>query len=122
MKFLANLCISPRTVRYLRKLGFEIYRVNEVGLARAKDREILNYAVEENMILITMDLDVGYLLAYTRRNKPSVILFRLRNPSVENINRLLPEVIETTRDHLEKGAIIVVEDWRIRIRELPISE
>ena len=74
------------------------------------------------MILITMDLDVGYLLAYTRRNKPSVILFRLRNPSVENVNRLLPEVIETTRDHLEKGAIIVVEDWRIRIRELPISE
>jgi len=51
-----------------------------------------------------------------------VILFRLRNPSVENVNRLLPKVIETTRDHLEKGAIIVVEDWRIRIRELPISE
>ena len=51
-----------------------------------------------------------------------MILFRLRNPSVENVNRLLPEVIETTRDHLEKGAIIVVEDWRIRIRELPISE
>jgi len=62
MKFLANLCISPKTVKYLRKLGFEVYRVNEVGLARAKDREILNYAVEENMILITMDLDVGYLL------------------------------------------------------------
>ena len=100
MKFLANLCISPKTVKYLRKLGFEVYRVNEVGLERAKDREIMDYAAERNMILITMDLDVGYLLAFSRRNRPSVILFRLRNPSVGNVNRLLPKVIETTKDYL----------------------
>jgi len=30
MKFLANLCISPRTVKYLRKFGYEVYRVNEI--------------------------------------------------------------------------------------------
>jgi len=32
MKFLANLCISPKTVKYLRKFGYEVYRVNEVDL------------------------------------------------------------------------------------------
>jgi len=30
MKFLANLCISPKTVRYLRKFGYEVYRVETV--------------------------------------------------------------------------------------------
>jgi predicted nuclease of predicted toxin-antitoxin system len=44
MRFLANMCISPKTVEFLRSLGYEVDRASVLGLSRSKDREIIDYA------------------------------------------------------------------------------
>jgi predicted nuclease of predicted toxin-antitoxin system len=93
-----------------------------LGLSRSKDREIIDYAAVNSMVLITMDLDVGRIIALLGRRKPSVILLRLRKPTVENINKKLSYTLHKTMDKLERGIIVVVEEQRIRVRELPLSE
>ena len=121
MRFLVDMALSPKTAVFLRNLGYEAVRANEVGLARAKDAEILEYASENDMVVITADLDFGEILAYTKRNKPSVIVFRLRDPSPAHVNSLLSSILPHVEESLRRGSIVIVEDKRVRIRELPIG-
>jgi predicted nuclease of predicted toxin-antitoxin system len=121
MKFLVDLALSPKTVKALRDRGYEAVRVNELGMAKSKDSEIIAYAAKNDLIVITADLDFGDILASTGYKKPSVIIFRLKGPSVEHINALLLSTIPRIRDSLDKGSIVVIEDYQIRIRRLPVA-
>lgn len=120
MKFLVDVSISPKTVEFLKKNGYEAVRISELGMAKSKDEEIFDYAIEKDMILITTDLDFGDILAYTKSKNPSTIILRLKNPSPEFVNQMLLLTLPKIMEPLKKGAIIVIEDRRIRIRELPI--
>ena len=44
LRFLADENISPKTVSYLNALGYNVIRVNEVKMVKAKDKEIIEYA------------------------------------------------------------------------------
>ena len=55
--------IPQATVTYLKKDGYDIYHLQDKGLSRAKDSEILRIARSEGRIVLTMDLDFGALLA-----------------------------------------------------------
>jgi predicted nuclease of predicted toxin-antitoxin system len=120
MKFLVDLALSPKTVKVLRDSGYEAVRVNEVGMARSKDREIVAYAEKSGLVVLTADLDFGDILAHTRNRKPSVIIFRLKNPSPDHVTVLLLEALPRIKESLDMGAIVVIEDSRIRIRALPV--
>jgi len=120
MKFLVDMSISPKTVEFLRKQGYEAVRVSDMGMAKSRDEEILGYAIEKGMVLITADLDFGNIFAYTKSKRPSTIIFRLKNPSPEFVNQMLLLTLPKIVEQLKKGVIVVVEDRRIRIRELPI--
>ena len=121
IRFLADMPISPRTVSYLREAGYETMRVDKLGMERAKDRQLLRYAAERDMVIITMDLDFGGLLALSRMTKPSVITFRLRNPDANHINKMLEDMFPKLLSELEAGAIVTVEEERGRVRRLPIK-
>jgi predicted nuclease of predicted toxin-antitoxin system len=88
MKFLIDMALSPKTVRALRDFGYEAVRVNELGMAKSKDKEILAYAEKKGLVVITADLDFGDILAYTGYRKPSVIIFRLKVDSVIKLDKL----------------------------------
>jgi len=53
----------------------------------------MEYAANNDMVVVTADLDFGAILAHTKRNKPSVIIFRLSNPSSDNVNSLLSSIL-----------------------------
>ncbi|WP_013323415.1 DUF5615 family PIN-like protein [Gloeothece verrucosa] len=120
MKFLADMGISPRTVDGLRRMGYEAVHLVEEGLERLTDEEILVKAQNENRIILTMDLDFGYLLASRGEILPSVILFRLGNESREVIEERLQTVFRECVNDLQLGAIISVSDESFRVRRLPI--
>lgn len=121
MKFLADMGISPRTVEWLRDKGYEAIHLVEQGLERLADDEILAKAQTEERIVLTVDLDFGYLLAVSQASLPSVILFRLGNESYEVINERLEEVLIQCEKELTIGAIVSVNNEGIRIRRLPIN-
>ena len=107
-------------MNFLQNLGYEAVRVDRLGMARSKDSEIIEYASENDMVAITLDLDFGDILAHAGFKKPSVIIFRLSDPTPDHVNELLASAIPCIKDSLDKGSIVMIEDHRIRIRELPI--
>ena len=122
MKFLLDMPLSPKTALFLRDLGYEAIRVNEIGMAKSKDKEIFEYASEKNLVILSSDLDFGNILAYTQSNKPSVVIFRLQDPSPEHVNSLLSSNLQGINEDLMKGSIVIIEDFKIRVRKLPIIE
>ncbi len=120
MKFLADMGISPRVVSALRERGHEAVHLQEQGLGKMPDGEILAKARAEGRVLLTHDLDFGELLAASGGNLPSVIIFRLKDMRAENVNSHLFSILEKQSDALEKGVVCSVSERKVRSRTLPI--
>lgn len=121
MKFLADMGISPRTVDFLRGIGYDATHLHEEGLDRMPDSDILTKARRERCVLLTHDLDFGELVATSEARLPSVVTFRLRNMRPSNVNQHLQAIIEQHREALESGALVTVTEGHIRVRRLPIE-
>jgi predicted nuclease of predicted toxin-antitoxin system len=121
MRFLVDMGISPKIVDYLQHLGHQAVHLQQQGLHRLMDLEILDKARKEDSIVLTHDLDFADLLAASGADLPSVVMFRLRNMRPEHVERYLVRIISQYPGALEDGAIITVTEGRIRIRALPLS-
>ena len=121
MRFIGNMGISPVTIQFLRSLGHEAKRLLEEHLEKLSDEEILDKARAEGAIILTSDLDFGDLLAASTHELPSVVLFRLGNMDLVNVNRHLIIILEKYARELELGAILSVNERKIRVRKLPIT-
>ena len=121
MKFLVDHNLSPVVGELLREADHDAVHTGDIGLATAEDIEILRVARDESRVIISADTDFGTLLATERITSPSVLLLRLRSPrrAIE-ITELLMANLDAVADDLDLGAIVVVEDERIRVRRLPI--
>ncbi len=122
MKFLVDNALSPKIANGLLENGYDAKHVRDIGMAAAKDPEILDRAALEDRILISADTDFGALLAFRDSSKPSFILFRQsdKRPSSQ-LNYLLTHLPKLEKD-LTSGCVVVIEDQRIRVRSLPISQ
>ncbi len=120
MRFLADMGVDQRVVDWLRSQGHDAIHLREQGLHRAADADIFAKAIVENRIVLTFDLDFGEILALAGAAAVSVVLFRLNNTRVAFVQQRLETVLAADATALEKGAIIVVEDGRHRVRDLPI--
>jgi predicted nuclease of predicted toxin-antitoxin system len=120
MRFLADMGISPRTIALLSTQGHDAVHLVEQGLERMADGDILAKARSEERVLLTVDLDFAQLLAISKVPLPSVILFRLGNPTREVLDARLLTILAECAEVLEAGVIISVSDDAYRVRLLPL--
>ena len=79
-------------------------------------------AKQESRIVLTFDLDFTDLLAASKDNLPNVIIFRLKKTRPNFVNSRLFPVLSECSENLKNGAIIIVKDYRYRVRNLPLGE
>ena len=120
MRFLIDNALSPSMADGLNKVGYDAIHVRNIGMSKASDLDILNYALKEDRIVVSADTDFGTLLALRDASKPSFILFRRTDKRPTALLMQLIANLEQIAEALSEGAVIVIEDKRIRIRQLPI--
>lgn len=82
LEFLANMNISPLTVKDLRMLGWNIVRIPEIMDSKSKDIYILTYARDHNKVVITQDLDFSSLLALGDMRNRALLISVSRMPNL----------------------------------------
>ena len=89
----------------LRGEGHNVIRASEVGQARADDYEILQKAIAENRILVTLDEHFGDWVILPLSKHPGVIRLKVHPTTSENAIKLLLPFLrlyssEQFKDHL----------------------
>ncbi|GET36943.1 DUF5615 family PIN-like protein [Microseira wollei] len=120
LKLIGDMNISPQTVTALQEQGWDIIRVIDVLPATVSDAEILNFARQENRVIVTHDLDFSMLVALSGYNQPSLITLRLSSTDLNTVNQKLLEILPQVEQQLQAGSAITIEDTAVRIRQLPI--
>jgi len=88
-KFYLDQMFSLEVSQALRKDGYDIIRASETGLARADDQEILQKAISENRILITLDEHFGDWVILPLSSHPGVIRLKIHPTTSENVLKIL---------------------------------
>lgn len=122
MRFLVDASMSPVVVQELRRAGHDAVHVGEVLRLNSPDEDILDLAARTARVVVAADTDFGELLAARQVAAPSVMLFHRetgRRPSEQAA--LLLANLPSVESDLQDGAIVVVEERRLRVRSLPIT-
>ena len=81
----------------------------------------MDYATRGDFSIVTRDLDFGALLAATHAVRPSVIQLRLEDVSPEAAGELVLDALARTLEMLERGALVIIHENRVRTRLLPLK-
>jgi predicted nuclease of predicted toxin-antitoxin system len=89
----------------LRNEGYDVERASEIGQARADDQQILERAISQNRILVTLDEHFGDWVVLPLSRNPGVIRLKMApTTSAKIIDVLLPflrlHLPDEFKDHL----------------------
>jgi predicted nuclease of predicted toxin-antitoxin system len=76
-RFFADECVYTETIEFVRGLGFEVLRAQDLGLREAPDPIILAKAQELNCVLLTNDHGFGDLRLYPPPDHEGIVVLKL---------------------------------------------
>jgi predicted nuclease of predicted toxin-antitoxin system len=120
LKLLVDMNLTPQWVPALQKHGFEAAHWSDVGDPRASDKEIMDWAVTNQYVVFTHDMDFGTMLAFSHETGPSVIQIRTDDTMPEHLEGSVLAALNQHESDLSAGALVVVDESRSRVRVLPI--
>lgn len=112
---------SPRIAADLAEVGHDAVHVRDVGLARLTDADLLPFAPRTGRVIVSNDSEFGELLARTGAARPSILLLRRRQlVRPDDHFRMVLRALMAYGTDLERGAVVVADGARLRVRRLPI--
>ena len=90
-------------------------------MSKALDCEILEKAVRENWIVVTLDADFHSILALSGNSAPSVVRIREEGLKGDSIARILNAIAKVAETPLTEGCVISYAEGNLRLRMLPIT-
>ena len=121
MKLIIDMNLSPMWKAVFEESGHDAEHWINVGEPTSRDEEILAWAVANNAVLFTNDLDFGAILAASHAKAPSVLQVRDEDLMPSATKDIVLNAIAQFERELKEGAIVVLEPWRNRCRILPLK-
>ena len=119
-RILLDQGLAPEVAALLRSDGWDARHVIEIGLDRAEDLQILQFASRDARTCITLDHDFHAHLARAAVTRPSVVLVRIEGLSAWEQAALIRRVWAACEDAIVEGAAVSVGARSIRVRRLPL--
>src|SRR6266496_4451593 len=121
MRFLVDACVDVAVNRWLQERGDDSIHLRDQQLQRLPDEDVFVKADREKRVIVTIDLDFNEILSFSGGKVVSTITFRVHNTRAAFLIRRLESVLPNVIPFLERGAIVIIEDARYRVRQLPIG-
>jgi len=84
-KILVDENVPTSVVTWLNKKKLNATRVSETHLHGATDQKIADYAIKNNLIILTLDTDFAYIYHTIHPNSLTAIVVRVKPPTPKNI-------------------------------------
>ncbi|HEX3883125.1 MAG TPA: DUF5615 family PIN-like protein [Stellaceae bacterium] len=118
MRFLLDMNLPPLLADQLNAEGHDAVHVLGAGYGAFPDQQIFARAAAEGRIVVTFDLDFGEIAGLADPAASGVILLRLRRAHRPHLWNRLRIAIAEAGEALTEGAVVLVEDTRIRVRRM----
>ena len=98
----------------LRGEGHDVIRTSEVGQARADDYEILQKAIAENRILVTLDEHFGDWVILPLSKHPGVIRLKVQPATSKNTIKLFLPFLRIHSSEQFKNHLVILSPKRAK--------
>lgn len=98
----------------LRNEGYDVLRPLETGQARADDQQVLQKAISENRILITLDEHFGDWVVLPLSRHPGVIRLKVHPTTSKNVLRVLNPFLKLHDKEQFKNHLVIVSEKRAK--------
>ena len=118
--FLIDESLSPFLSLLLKRLGYSAKSVREINMKGSEDDKIVEWALNNNAVIITGDLDFGELWYWRFRGKVGIIVLRLKiydQKSQFEILKLLHGGNILMQDRI-KNSLVIANNKKFRIRSV----
>ncbi len=114
LQFLIDLGVGRKVEKWLKDNDYDIKTVRDID-PRFPDKDLLDLAVEEKRIIVTMDKDFGELCYKSGLPHSGVLLLRLEGATGDEKVRIVRKIIGGFFQKLP-GRFSVYQNGRVRIR------
>jgi len=115
VKFLVDVGVSKAVEEWLRSEGYDVVTVRELD-PRMPDVDILDEAVRESRLVLTMDKDFGELVHNSGKAHAGVLLLRLAGARSKEKVAVMRNILKRYREKLP-GSFSVYRNGRLRVRK-----
>ena len=105
---------------WLKDAGVDAIHWSLVGKINAADTEIMTFAMANDYVVLTHDLDFSAILAATQGEKPSVVQIRADDVSPDAIGLQIVAALGQMESELAAGALLTIDPSRTRLNLLPL--
>lgn len=122
MKLLIDMNLPPEWIGRLAQRGYEAVHWSTIGAAADSDREILTWASDHGLVVLTHDLDCAAILAATSERAPSVVQLRIHDVLAGRACEAIVDAISAHSEQLGAGALLSIDEMGARVRILPLRQ
>jgi len=98
----------------LRGEGHDIVRASEIGQSRADDEQILQTAISENRILITLDEHFGDWVILPLKRHPGVIRIKASPTTSKNVLDILLPFLRIHSSQQFRDRLVILSQKRVK--------
>jgi len=114
LKLYLDQMLSVDVARALRAEGHDVIRASETGQNRSDDEQILQKAISENRILVTLDEHFGDWAVLPLSRHPGVIRLKVNPTTSERILTLLLPFLRLHTSQRFKDRMIILLEMRAK--------
>jgi predicted nuclease of predicted toxin-antitoxin system len=92
--------------------GYDVVRASEMGQARADDQQILEKAITENRLLVTLDEHFGDWAVLPLKEHPGVIRIKANPTTSKNITAILLPFLRRYRSAQFQNRLVILSSKR----------
>jgi predicted nuclease of predicted toxin-antitoxin system len=119
MDIIVDECLAESTIATLESLDFHILRIEDILFYGVEDENIMKYASEMHIPIITHDKRFGYIYLFSDMKPWTIVIIQVQSPHPRATNELLKSSF--IRIDLEgetyQGRLINIASKNIRVRK-----
>lgn len=97
----------------------EVIHTNEVQLSTATDRQIFDWAIQNQAVIVTFDSDFARLFIESVEQKPGIIRLRVAPTTASVCHAALERLMSQVKPQEIQQSLIIVGTEQIRLRQYP---